>query len=80
MDRPGDTVWPSVRRGRSLVSCFAPRSSACQLCCGNRVGHGGPMKAAHQRGGEDAPQQKPAASGSTLWSFEVVQQAAPKQG
>lgn len=40
----------------------------------------GPMKAAHQRGGEDAPQQKPAAAGSTLWSFEVVQQAAPKQG
>ncbi|WAP55726.1 antibiotic biosynthesis monooxygenase family protein [Streptomyces sp. S465] len=40
----------------------------------------GPMKAAHQRGGEDAPQHKPAASGSTLWSFEVVQQAAPKQG
>ncbi|GHJ28766.1 MULTISPECIES: antibiotic biosynthesis monooxygenase family protein [Streptomyces] len=40
----------------------------------------GPMKAAHQRGGEDAPQQKPAASGSTLWSFEVVQQAGPKQG
>ncbi|GAA2323138.1 antibiotic biosynthesis monooxygenase [Streptomyces violaceusniger] len=40
----------------------------------------GPMKAAHQRGGEDAPQRKPAASGSTLWSFEVVQQAAPKQG
>ncbi|RSS57805.1 antibiotic biosynthesis monooxygenase, partial [Streptomyces sp. WAC06614] len=23
---------------------------------------------------------KPAASGSTLWSFEVVQQAGPKQG
>lgn len=40
----------------------------------------GPMKAAHQRGGEDAPKQKPAASGSTLWSFEVVQQTGPKQG
>ncbi|MEU6081031.1 antibiotic biosynthesis monooxygenase [Streptomyces sp. NPDC047108] len=45
----------------------------------------GPMKAAHQGGGGggeggDAPKQKPAASGSTLWSFEVVQQAAPKQG
>jgi heme-degrading monooxygenase HmoA len=34
----------------------------------------GPMKAAHQ-GGE---RPKPAASASTLWSFEVVQQAAPK--
>ncbi|GGY01382.1 antibiotic biosynthesis monooxygenase family protein [Streptomyces hiroshimensis] len=38
----------------------------------------GPMKAAHQGGGDGAPKQKPAASGSTLWSFEVVQQAAPK--
>ncbi|WP_030198682.1 antibiotic biosynthesis monooxygenase [Streptomyces sp. NRRL S-87] len=45
----------------------------------------GPMKAAHQgaaggeggHGGGERP--KPAASGSTLWSFEVVQQAAPKQ-
>ncbi|MFI5630285.1 antibiotic biosynthesis monooxygenase family protein [Streptomyces sp. NPDC051664] len=35
----------------------------------------GPMKEAHQGGGE---RPKPAASGSTLWSFEVVQQAAPK--
>lgn len=35
----------------------------------------GPMKAAHQ-GPHDHP--KPAASGSTLWSFDVVQQAAPK--
>ncbi|BDH67983.1 MULTISPECIES: antibiotic biosynthesis monooxygenase family protein [Streptomyces] len=49
----------------------------------------GPMKAAHQQGrpGGDpaqgeAPQgerPRPAASGSTLWSFDVVQQAAPKQ-
>ncbi|POX41905.1 antibiotic biosynthesis monooxygenase [Streptomyces sp. Ru72] len=39
----------------------------------------GPMKAAHQ-GGDTAggERPKPAASGSTLWSFEVVQQAAPK--
>ncbi|MFD0379756.1 antibiotic biosynthesis monooxygenase family protein [Streptomyces sp. NPDC127112] len=36
----------------------------------------GPMKAAHQGGG-DRP--KPAASGSQVWSFEVVQQAAPKK-
>ncbi|KUL35666.1 antibiotic biosynthesis monooxygenase [Streptomyces sp. NRRL F-4489] len=43
----------------------------------------GPMKAAHQHGGaggQGGERPKPAASGSTLWSFEVVQQAAPKQG
>ncbi|MEV7420704.1 antibiotic biosynthesis monooxygenase [Streptomyces sp. NPDC089919] len=42
----------------------------------------GPMKAAHQGGGPSeggAERPKPAASGSTLWSFEVVQQASPKQ-
>lgn len=53
----------------------------------------GPMQAAHRGnggsgqggnggggngGGGAAP--KPAASGSTLWSFEVVQQAAPENG
>lgn len=38
----------------------------------------GPMRAAHQGGGEGAPKHTPAASDSTLWSFEVVQQAAPK--
>ncbi|MFD4633822.1 antibiotic biosynthesis monooxygenase family protein [Streptomyces sp. NPDC058284] len=39
----------------------------------------GPMKSAHQGGGEPgADRPKPAASGSTVWSFEVVQQAAPK--
>ncbi|AVH57480.1 MULTISPECIES: antibiotic biosynthesis monooxygenase family protein [Streptomyces] len=41
----------------------------------------GPMKAAHQgtaEGGEGGERPKPAASGSTLWSFEVVQQAGPK--
>ncbi|MEU5277049.1 antibiotic biosynthesis monooxygenase family protein [Streptomyces asoensis] len=40
----------------------------------------GPMKAAHQGGGEGGPEggrPKPAATGSTLWSFEVVQQTAP---
>ncbi|MFD7903092.1 antibiotic biosynthesis monooxygenase family protein [Kitasatospora sp. NPDC059722] len=40
----------------------------------------GPMQAAHRgapaEGGE-AP-KRPAASGSTLWSFEVVQSAGPK--
>ncbi|MGI5399352.1 antibiotic biosynthesis monooxygenase family protein [Streptomyces sp. CA-135486] len=35
----------------------------------------GSMKTAHQGGGE---RPKSAATGSTLWSFEVVQQAAPK--
>ncbi|MEV7530358.1 antibiotic biosynthesis monooxygenase family protein [Streptomyces hydrogenans] len=43
----------------------------------------GSMKAAHQgtaggEGGEGGERPKPAASGSTLWSFEVVQQASPK--
>ncbi|MEU0369142.1 antibiotic biosynthesis monooxygenase [Streptomyces sp. NPDC006283] len=44
----------------------------------------GPMKAAHQGGGGSGEgdgggeRPKPAATGSTLWSFEVVQQAAPK--
>ncbi|MFH9008503.1 antibiotic biosynthesis monooxygenase family protein [Streptomyces afghaniensis] len=40
----------------------------------------GPMKAAHQGGGggEGSERPKPAASDSTLWSFEVVQQAGPK--
>ncbi|MFF5444840.1 antibiotic biosynthesis monooxygenase family protein [Streptomyces sp. NPDC012888] len=37
----------------------------------------GPMKAAHQ-GGTESDRPKPAASGSTLWSFEVIQQAKPK--
>ncbi|GHF43710.1 MULTISPECIES: antibiotic biosynthesis monooxygenase family protein [Streptomyces] len=40
----------------------------------------GPMRSAHQGGGEGAPKQRPAAADSTLWSFEVVQQAGPKQG
>ncbi|MFJ8955763.1 antibiotic biosynthesis monooxygenase family protein [Streptomyces sp. NPDC102340] len=37
----------------------------------------GPMKAAHQ-GPQGTDRPKPAASGSTVWSFEVVQQASPK--
>ncbi|MER6533825.1 antibiotic biosynthesis monooxygenase family protein [Streptomyces sp. 900105755] len=37
----------------------------------------GPMKAAHQ-GGAEGERSKPAASGATLWSFEVVQSAGPK--
>ena len=42
----------------------------------------GTMKASHQQGqdGQGGERPKPAASGSTLWSFEVVQQAAPKAG
>ncbi|WP_286257072.1 antibiotic biosynthesis monooxygenase family protein [Streptomyces graminofaciens] len=35
----------------------------------------GPMKQAHQGGG-DRPQ--PAATGSTVWTFEVLQQTGPK--
>lgn len=39
----------------------------------------GPMKAAHQGSGEQSGEKpKPAATGSTLWSFDVVQQAEPK--
>jgi hypothetical protein len=42
------------------------------------------MKAAHQGGGGGAAgageRPKPAASASTVWSFEVVQQAGPKTG
>ncbi|APY91113.1 antibiotic biosynthesis monooxygenase [Streptomyces alfalfae] len=39
----------------------------------------GPMKVAHQGGGEGGGERpKPAASGSNVWSFEVIQQAAPK--
>ncbi|MER5882454.1 antibiotic biosynthesis monooxygenase [Streptomyces sp. NPDC001941] len=39
----------------------------------------GSMRAAHQGGGEGGGERpKPAASGSTLWSFDVVQQASPK--
>ncbi|MFE6745775.1 antibiotic biosynthesis monooxygenase family protein [Kitasatospora purpeofusca] len=39
----------------------------------------GPMQAAHRPAAEggEAP-QRPAASGSTLWSFDVVQSAGPK--
>ena len=39
----------------------------------------GPMQAAHRPASPGGEQPKPAASASTLWSFEVVQQAAPKQ-
>ncbi|MET9501714.1 antibiotic biosynthesis monooxygenase family protein [Streptomyces sp. NPDC006259] len=40
----------------------------------------GQGRAAHGGGGaEGAERPKPAASGATLWSFEVVQQAAPGQ-
>ncbi|GAA3618540.1 antibiotic biosynthesis monooxygenase family protein [Streptomyces fenghuangensis] len=43
----------------------------------------GPMKAAHQGGGggrTGGGGRGPAASDSTVWTFEVVQQAAPKPG
>ncbi|EGX57716.1 hypothetical protein SZN_21526 [Streptomyces zinciresistens K42] len=39
----------------------------------------GPMKSAHQGGAQESGDRpRPAASGATLWSFEVAQQAAPK--
>ncbi|MFP8882762.1 antibiotic biosynthesis monooxygenase family protein [Streptomyces mangrovi] len=46
----------------------------------------GPMKSAHQGGGSGSGRpgggagRGPAASDSTVWTFEVVQQAAPKPG
>lgn len=33
----------------------------------------------HGGGGPEGERQRPAATGATLWSFEVVQQAGPKQ-
>ncbi|MET7733956.1 antibiotic biosynthesis monooxygenase [Streptomyces sp. NPDC005402] len=39
----------------------------------------GMSQASHGGGGEQGGRPRPAASGSTLWTFEVVQQAAPKQ-
>jgi heme-degrading monooxygenase HmoA len=39
------------------------------------------MRGAHGAGGaEGSERPKPAASGATLWSFEVVQQSPPKNG
>ncbi|WP_405944784.1 antibiotic biosynthesis monooxygenase family protein [Streptomyces sp. NBC_00932] len=38
------------------------------------------MRGAHAGGAEGGERPKPATSGSSLWSFEVVQQAAPKNG
>lgn len=40
----------------------------------------GPMQSAHRPASPGGERPKPASSASTLWSFEVVQQAAPKQG
>ncbi|MEW1551039.1 antibiotic biosynthesis monooxygenase family protein [Streptomyces tsukubensis] len=41
----------------------------------------GSMRGAHKpaEGAQGGEQPKPAATGSTLWSFEVVQSAGPKQ-
>ncbi|HEX5566706.1 MAG TPA: antibiotic biosynthesis monooxygenase [Streptomyces sp.] len=40
----------------------------------------GPMRSAHQGGGDGGQgRPSPAASDATLWTFEVVQQAAPKR-
>ncbi|MFJ6099636.1 antibiotic biosynthesis monooxygenase family protein [Streptomyces sp. NPDC092359] len=38
----------------------------------------GSMRGAHDGGEGGGERPKPAATGSTLWSFEVVQQARPK--
>ncbi|GAB2827250.1 antibiotic biosynthesis monooxygenase family protein [Streptomyces daliensis] len=49
-----------------------------------KTAHKGTDQGAGQGGGDAADGQaekpKPAASGATLWSFEVVQQAEPKNG
>jgi heme oxygenase (mycobilin-producing) len=37
-------------------------------------------QAAHRGGPTEGERPKPAATDATLWSFEVVQQAAPRQG
>ncbi|UGY91146.1 antibiotic biosynthesis monooxygenase family protein [Streptomyces gobiensis] len=40
----------------------------------------GPMKAAHQGGGQgEGDRPKPASTSAAVWTFEVAQQAAPKQ-
>ncbi|WP_316520967.1 antibiotic biosynthesis monooxygenase family protein [Kitasatospora brasiliensis] len=38
----------------------------------------GPMRSAHQNGPADEAPKRPAATGSTLWSFDVVQSTGPK--
>ncbi|MFE5858373.1 antibiotic biosynthesis monooxygenase family protein [Streptomyces sp. NPDC056500] len=38
----------------------------------------GSMRSAHGQGGTEGEARKPAATGSTVWSFEVVQTAAPR--
>ncbi|EKX61568.1 antibiotic biosynthesis monooxygenase [Streptomyces ipomoeae] len=38
----------------------------------------GPMKQAHQGGGEGAERPRPAATDSTVWTFDVLQQTGPK--
>jgi heme-degrading monooxygenase HmoA len=39
----------------------------------------GMAQASHGGGGGEGERPRPAASGSTLWTFEVVQQGAPQQ-
>ncbi|WP_329278298.1 antibiotic biosynthesis monooxygenase family protein [Streptomyces sp. NBC_00691] len=43
-----------------------------------KAAHGGGGAAGAEGGAEGGERPRPAASGSTLWSFEVVQQASPK--
>ncbi|MFJ3206030.1 antibiotic biosynthesis monooxygenase family protein [Streptomyces sp. NPDC086989] len=45
---------------------------------GGGAGAGGGSGAGSNAGSGSGERPKPAASGSTVWSFEVVQQAAPK--
>ncbi|MBP2581809.1 heme-degrading monooxygenase HmoA [Streptomyces sp. PvR006] len=43
-----------------------------------KAAHGGGGEGGDKGAGEGGERPRPAASGSTLWSFEVVQQASPK--
>ncbi|MBF9069311.1 antibiotic biosynthesis monooxygenase family protein [Streptacidiphilus fuscans] len=65
------TRWRSEEDFQNWMSGPMQAAHAGQGQGGGQGGQGG----AHG-GGDDKP--KPAATGSTLWSFEVVQQAAPK--
>jgi heme-degrading monooxygenase HmoA len=62
----------------TLEKRFASRAHTVESSDGFQAWMEGPMKAAHQGGGEGGERPRPAASDSTLWSFEVVQQAGPK--
>ncbi|WP_328298419.1 antibiotic biosynthesis monooxygenase [Streptomyces sp. NBC_00435] len=74
------TRWASEKDFQAWMD--GPMKAAHQ---GSGATGGGPGGAAGGEGGAaggegGAERPKPAATGSSVWSFEVVQQAAPKQG